>query len=121
MKLLHFRDWSLSVKVLVVLAIFSTVPLSLAYLISDGMLKRSRERVCQFVLKSTVEDVQDNIRHFHEKHLNEAKRVANWPPYQRYANAPRAVRENPNGFMDGDRPFTDTTKRTMIVIEDSYK
>src|SRR5262249_40107049 len=60
------------------------------------------------------------VRHFHRKHLNEAKRVANWPNFKEYANKSRAERE-PEKYKDyRGRTFKQITDTTMDVIKDSY-
>src|SRR6516225_4029133 len=75
MKLLRFRDWPLRVKVLVVLGIFSVLPLVIAGL----MIRKAAIRNADHALKLWADYVQDKLEDFHVANTSEARRLQTYP------------------------------------------
>ncbi len=87
MKLLRFRDWPLRVKILVVLSISSTLPLVLAGLMGLRLARTATIDHAKRLLTAKANMVAMRLDDFHKRNQDEAKRLAHWDTFEKYARA----------------------------------
>ncbi|MBC7601241.1 MAG: PAS domain-containing protein [Ramlibacter sp.] len=92
MKLLPFRDWSLRVKLAVLLLVASVIPLAIAAIIDIGESRQSMVEGVAGVLSARAEQVVNDLDASHKNYASQAAQVARLPDIVGYCLADAAGR-----------------------------